>query len=838
MALSGQRFGHIRINESIGEGGMGMVYAAFDETLHRRVAVKVLQEDQQLDPEARARLIREARALSHLDHRNICRIYDYIEADGADLLVLEYIEGKSLRKAIDDGTLDKAARLRIATSIAEALVVAHRGGIIHRDLKPENVMLTADGEVKVLDFGLARWLEDRTRTPRPQRAARLHLAPLADAETIDLPAPHERGDDHPAVHAVADRHLRTAVGITVGTPIFMSPEQARGEWLTPASDMYSFGLLLQTLLTGTDPHPAGLAPREVMLRAARGEALSPDGVPRELRPVVRSLRQFAPTDRPTAADVVRRLAYIAARPKRIAQRAAVAVLAGVMLVGGAKYTVDLRHERAAAVLAERRALDAQKEAAQRRGQAEELINFMLGDLRKKLEPVGKLDVLDDVGERALAYSGSLRPELMSADELARNAKALSQLGEVRIAQGRLDDATPIFERALSMASLAVAKQPGSQPAQLALMTAHYEMGTAALQHGKVADALREMESYLASATRLVTEAPDNDEYRIEQAYAHANVGTLLMSQGRFAEAGGHFEETLRIKRSRLARDPSNVEWQADLANTINKLGVNLQKTGNLTAARRQFEEQKRINGALAANDPRNAQWKERLALSHAYLGTVLLSLGALPEAEGEYAAERELDRQLLQTDPENMDWSRNFAIASGRLANVRARHESAARTEAAFASAIDELGNLVSRDPSRVTNGLELASALTRRAMFRLQRGAVNDAHADWVRASLLVGSPAAVDAAVRKQALNLLLVGMSIAARRGAADEVQTLAQQAGALLAAPPLTGSSDPDVTALRVRLLVATNQASQAAPLIERLDAIGYHHPDYEWIVRGH
>src|SRR5262245_25270119 len=122
MELSGRCYGHIRVAEQIGDGGMGAVYAGFDETLHRRVAVKVLQDEQRLDPEARARLMREARSLSSLDHPNICRIHDYIEAQDVDLLVLEYIEGRTLRRVLEEGAPGRAELLRIAVSIAEALV--------------------------------------------------------------------------------------------------------------------------------------------------------------------------------------------------------------------------------------------------------------------------------------------------------------------------------------------------------------------------------------------------------------------------------------------------------------------------------------------------------------------------------------------------------------------------------------------------------------------------------------------------------------------------------------------------------------------------------------------
>src|SRR6185436_7353510 len=273
MELIGKRFRHIRVTEIAGEGGMGAVYAGHDETLDRRVALKALRADQRLDADARQRLLREARALSKLEHPNICRIHDYLEEDGFDLLVLEYIDGRTLKEAIRDG-LSRGEKLRIAVSLANALVAAHRAGIIHRDLKPDNVMLTRSGEVKVLDFGLARLMR-RTSTPR------FHLRQGTD--DLDVPA-----------------SPLTVAGTTMGTPVYMSPEQARGAELTPASDMYSFGLLLQTIFSGVEPHPAELTAREVILRAARGETRPVKGVESGVAALIERLKQIAPSDRPTA----------------------------------------------------------------------------------------------------------------------------------------------------------------------------------------------------------------------------------------------------------------------------------------------------------------------------------------------------------------------------------------------------------------------------------------------------------------------------------------------------------------------------------------------------------
>src|SRR5258708_2173226 len=149
----GSHIGRIRIDALLGSGGMGEVYRGWDERLERPVAVKVLHGDKRLTPSLRGRILREAKVLSRLDHPNICRIYDVIERDDADYLVLELVDGHDLRVAMING-LARAESLGILLQIARVLGDAHTHAIVHRDHKPENVMITNAGDVKVLDFGI------------------------------------------------------------------------------------------------------------------------------------------------------------------------------------------------------------------------------------------------------------------------------------------------------------------------------------------------------------------------------------------------------------------------------------------------------------------------------------------------------------------------------------------------------------------------------------------------------------------------------------------------------------------------------------------------------------
>ena len=226
-ALVGQCLGHFRILETLGEGGMGIVYKAQDEKLRRLVALKLVRPRSVLDPAQQQRLLREARGAAAVSHPNIASVYEIGDADGIAFIAMEYIEGKSLRSVISEKALAENDALPVATEIARGLARAHEGRIVHRDLKPENVLIDKDGHVKILDFGLARPFE------QSQAGAR-----------TDKPSADEAGS------------FSTGASHFFGTPPYMSPEQADGRAVDARSDVYSFGVLLYELLTKEVPSSA------------------------------------------------------------------------------------------------------------------------------------------------------------------------------------------------------------------------------------------------------------------------------------------------------------------------------------------------------------------------------------------------------------------------------------------------------------------------------------------------------------------------------------------------------------------------------------------------------
>src|SRR5271168_2944746 len=255
----GQRFGPYEILGRLGGGGMGYVFRAWDERLHREVAIKLLHDDYTM-PGMRERFLLEARAASALNHPNICTVFDIGEQDRNPYLVMELLEGETVKDRIAHGALSSEEIVRYGIEIADALTVAHAKGIVHRDIKPANIFLvkTPNGksQAKVLDFGLAK-IELEARGGRESRRLDLTLA-----------------------------------GATVGTLSYMSPEQARGQALDERSDLFSLGVVMYEMATRQVPFQG--ATSALIFVQLLGHAPEPvhywnEAIPKELEKIILKL---------------------------------------------------------------------------------------------------------------------------------------------------------------------------------------------------------------------------------------------------------------------------------------------------------------------------------------------------------------------------------------------------------------------------------------------------------------------------------------------------------------------------------------------------------------------
>ena len=272
--LLGKTLGRYRIDAKIGQGGMGVVFRATDEKLRRPVALKVLSDGLVKDAERRRRFLREARIAAAITHPNIATVHDIGETDDGHIYIaMELIEGPSLRQWIERGAMDTATALQIAKDLTRALIKAHKLGIVHRDLKPDNIMVSEQLEVKVLDFGLAKPLEQ--------------------------------------ANAPSSASVITEAGQLLGTPGYMSPEQAAGRAVDGRTDIFAIGVVLYEMATGARPF-CGSSSIDIIIATARDEPAAPSALVASLsedleRVILRCLEKNADARYGDASELLRAL---------------------------------------------------------------------------------------------------------------------------------------------------------------------------------------------------------------------------------------------------------------------------------------------------------------------------------------------------------------------------------------------------------------------------------------------------------------------------------------------------------------------------------------------------
>ncbi|MCG6964100.1 MAG: tetratricopeptide repeat protein [Acidobacteria bacterium] len=489
MTLEGTKVRNTTLLRRLGRGGMGEVYEGRDEKLQRLVAVKVLRAERRLDPLAKRRFLREARILSRVEHPNICRVLDFVEGQNTDFIVLELVPGTTLDQAIEQGLTTDEKR-SIADQIASALAAAHALGIVHRDLKPSNIMVAPDGTVKILDFGLARTVDESSS---------------GSFSSVDA----AEGDP-------ASQKSLTVTGGVLGTPAYMSPEQARGEPVSAASDMYSFGLILQKLFTELEPYAEGIGHEELLNKAMWGDTVPATGLQRGLSRLVADLEQLDPSARPTADSCVDRLRWVWNTSKRRIKRAAWVALGATLVLATVVSVLGFVRARRAQLRAE------SSEAAAQRAEAQAVaVNKFLADMLAAADPrrmgrdVKVIDILDQAAEGAGTAFG---------DEPLTEAAIRNTLGATYLSLGALDKAQEHLERASLIRSSLLG--PDSLPA----LQTRTDLAKLLMAQGKLDDAEKLLAKITAACQRLW-----RDENQVCPNSA-TQYGKALLYQRKFGEA--------------------------------------------------------------------------------------------------------------------------------------------------------------------------------------------------------------------------------------------------------------------------------------------------------------
>lgn len=632
MNRIGSQVASIRVEALLGEGGMGQVYRGFDEKLQRPVALKTLRPGHLPDEESKARFLREARVLSRLAHPSICQIYDLIEADGGDFLVLEYVEGRSLEKLLEERRLSPKEALDFAVQILEALEVAHRERIVHRDLKPANLMLTPKGTIKILDFGIARLSGAiELASPKPES-----LPAAAEAESL---APDPEGTRVLAAVPGASASAPTRVtryGMIVGTVRYMSPEQAAGLEVTEASDLFSLGILLQELLTGSPAYAETGFP-ELHQAVLQHRSLPLEGFDPDLCRFIEDLKHPNPQRRPTASQALERVRWLLDKPQRERQRRWwrwAAAAAGIVLVAFSALALALAWKA-----------QAEAERAEREARAANRVVDFLVDLFEIADPEASGGRVVPVQELLTQATRSLAERLQEEPELRQRLDLV--VGGIAWRLGETDLAIPLLERAH-------ARMVAEASDAFELARARFQLGAVYLDRGR----LEEAESLLGEAAAVF------QKLGREEALAETlnSLGVVDLRKGRVAAGLERLREALSLaERARLdpglkGRILTNLalgSWHlgelesaelslrsavalleqakgrdhVSLLGPLNNLGLVLKDRGEFERAVTVLERARQI-GETALGVGHTA-----VAAVHSTLGDALLQAGKLEEAE-------------------------------------------------------------------------------------------------------------------------------------------------------------------------------------------------------------
>jgi serine/threonine protein kinase len=810
--MAGQTVGAYTIVRELGEGGMGSVWLAqrTDGRYEGNVAIKFLHSGGLPQRGSAERFAREGSILARLAHPNIARLIDagITTASGQRYLVLEYVDGVPVDRYCETRALGVTARVRLFLDVLAAVAHAHNRLILHRDIKPGNILVTAAGEVKLLDFGIAKLIDQPTA---PARATELtHIAGRAF------------------------------------TPAFASPEQVEDGEVTTATDVYALGVLLYVLLAGTHPTaPAEAGSLEQMQSVVKVEprrmseaAAARKGVDaaaaarlaRELRgdldTVVAKALKKAPAERyanaQLLADDLRR--YLSDEPITARPDAAAYVLAKFVRRHRVGVAAGTGVALALAVGAGVAAWEA-NEARRQREQAEGLIEFMLVDLRKKLEPVGRLEVLDVVGERALAYYATQDVRQLDADSLGRRARALHLIGEIADSRGDLAGAQQTFQKAADSTGELIRRSPLDTQRLFEHAQSVYWVGYSALRRGHLQEAESSFHLYLDLARRMLEQEPGKAEWAIEHAYANDNLGVVHWQMGQGAAALAVLNEARQTWQRLVAAQPA---LHLELANTLGWMARAHEAEGRYDLA---LDAQRAKRDALglvpAAGSNRSVQ--ELVANAHCEAGRMLFLMGRYAAAVQDARLGLEGLAALSALDPANEIWLAHATQARLQLAETLlalGRHEDA---QAQLEEALRGPARRLIVRPENVVSYISLAGRVV--ALGRELPRPASHGQPDLAGFVEAVKRAEAGGVKLRADQVGLvsraeLLLGDQLA--RSAPDAARAHWRVAMDRLTALP--AQEDPAVLTLIAHLKLRLGAKAEAMALARKVASSLYRHPD--------
>jgi eukaryotic-like serine/threonine-protein kinase len=837
---SGTRIGPYKLLQEIGRGGFGVVWMADqEEPIKRRVALKIIKAGMDTK-EVIARFEAERQALALMDHPNIAHVFDAGATDaGRPYFVMELVRGVAITRYCDENRLPVEARLRLFILVCQAVQHAHQKGVIHRDLKPSNILVTLHDGVpvpKVIDFGIAKATRSR----------------------------------------LTEKTLFTQFHAFIGTPAYTSPEQMEmsGLDVDTRSDIYSLGVLLYELLTGRPPFDAGELVKsglEAMRRTIR--EIDPPRPSHRLTTLAKDDRVTVARQRSTEASRLPVLVYgdldwivmrclekdrtrryetatglardiqrhlenepVAARPpsttyvlRKLIRRnklvfTAGATIAAALVMG----IVASTWEAVRAVRAERTATLERGKAVDERARAEDMLTFMLGDLRTQLAKVGKLKLLESVGDKAMAYFASRDARDLSDAELVRYSKALSQIGKIRMDEMRYSEAEAAFSEAYGRAAALAARHPQDGDMLFERGQAEFGIGDFHRRHGKLAAAAEWFTRYYDTSLALLALDPSRFDWRSELAWGQHNIAFVRKERGEFDGARAGFLSELATLDKLNAQKPGELDTLDRVADAHGWLGIIAEQQGQFPEASRQFSVQEAQLEQLVSRDPGTPDFKEELAgnaLMHEAL--VGMATGELLAAGDRLIRAQKLLDELVALDSSNQYWlsvSLHCRLIEAILARGRGDPAAAAR----FLDDVrPQIESLMAAEPAERRLVLWLATAWRLDAQLRASSDLAAAATAAARAVELgekLIREGRATDADLGECAKAGVVAG-EISARSGSGAAAQRDWQRAGEILA-PRVQGSSDWQLLDPAARAAAWMGRLEEARATISRLTQLGY------------
>jgi serine/threonine-protein kinase len=703
----------------IGRGGMGIVYKARHKKLNRYVAVKMILASSATSTADVQRFRNEAEAVAQLDHRHIVPIYEVGEQDGQLYFSMKLVEGSNLTKALPRFRDDPRSVARLMESLARAIQHAHQRGILHRDLKPANILLDAEGQAYITDFGLARRLQT---------------------------------DEGP-----------TQLGEPVGTPNYMAPEQASGkrEAVTTAIDIHGLGTILYSLLTERPPFQ-GSNLLETLRQVREVEPEMPSrsnpGVDRDLEAIcLRCLKKEPPqryADARALADELGR--YLAGEPTQarplsswvrtlkwatrhpagalllaISACSAVTLLAVILA-----YAAQLRGKNAELAASIARINDEKDRTAEAYGRLEreqqQTAAALAAEARRRKQAREALDLLlFQVLEDWLARQEKILPAhkkivgqvLASYEELAwdngqdeatRAARARAQggVGYIREKLGQNDEAEAAYVRARDLYQQLATDFPGEPQYRQYLALSHNNLGNLLNAAGRQRGAEQALRDAIKVRQRLAADFPAEPRYRYDLARSYNNLGNVLKDSNRAAAAEQNYRDALKLCQQLTAERPAVRPYQQELARSRDNLGNLLSAAGKKRAAEQLFRDAIEVRQRLAADPSAMPEYRQALAIGHLNLGVLLGDTERPREAEQAYRDALKVSQRLAADYPAVPEYRKILASIHNNLGVVLRKTERWPEAEQAYRDALKLLQQLVDYFPDVADYHYKVASTM------------------------------------------------------------------------------------------------------------------------------